>query len=226
MTDSVMLFAAGFGTRMGALTKDRPKPLVKVAGKPLIDHAMRFVRDFPDARVVVNAHYKSGQIIDFFDGTDVKVSVETPQILDTGGGLKAALPLLDADVIFTMNTDAVWDGPNPLRVLKSAWKDDMQALLLCVPKAQTIGHAGMGDIDISPNGRATWGIETIYSGVQIIRSDIVSNTPENVFSLKAIWQKLEANGKLKAVAYPGRWCDVGHPDGITLAEDMLRTTDV
>lgn len=226
MTDAVMLFAAGFGTRMGALTKDRPKPLVKVAGKPLIDHAMRFVRDFPDARVVVNAHYKSGQIIDFFDGTDVKVSVETPQILDTGGGLKAALPLLDADVIFTMNTDAVWDGPNPLRVLKSAWKDDMQALLLCVPKAQTIGHAGKGDIDISPNGRATWGIETIYSGVQIIRSDIVSNTPENVFSLKAIWQKLEANGKLKAVAYPGRWCDVGHPDGITLAEDMLRTTDV
>lgn len=226
MTDAVMLFAAGFGTRMGALTKDRPKPLVKVAGKPLIDHAMRFVRDFPDARVVVNAHYKSGQIIDFFDGTDVKVSVETPQILDTGGGLKAALPLLDADVIFTMNTDAVWDGPNPLRVLKSAWKDDMQALLLCVPKAQTIGHAGMGDIDISPNGRATWGIETIYSGVQIIRSDIVSNTPENVFSLKAIWQKLEANGKLKAVVYPGRWCDVGHPDGITLAEDMLRTTDV
>lgn len=107
MTDAVMLFAAGFGTRMGALTKDRPKPLVKVAGKPLIDHAMRFVRDFPDARVVVNAHYKSGQIIDFFDGTDVKVSVETPQILDTGGGLKAALPLLDADVIFTMNTDAV-----------------------------------------------------------------------------------------------------------------------
>lgn len=226
MTDAVMLFAAGFGTRMGALTKDRPKPLVKVAGKPLIDHAMRFVRDFPDARVVVNAHYKSGQIIDFFDGTDVKVSVETPQILDTGGGLKAALPLLDADVIFTMNTDAVWDGPNPLRVLKSAWKDDMQALLLCVPKAQTIGHAGKGDIDISPNGRATWGIETIYSGVQIIRSDIVSNTPENVFSLKAIWQKLEANGKLKAVVYPGRWCDVGHPDGITLAEDMLRTTDV
>lgn len=226
MTDAVMLFAAGFGTRMGALTKDRPKPLVKVAGKPLIDHAMRFVRDFPDARVVVNAHYKSGQIIDFFDGTDVKVSVETPQILDTGGGLKAALPLLDADVIFTMNTDAVWDGPNPLRVLKSAWKDDMQALLLCVPKAQTIGHAGKGDIDISPNGRATWGIETIYSGVQIIRSDIVSNTPETVFSLKAIWQKLEANGKLKAVAYPGRWCDVGHPDGITLAEDMLRTTDV
>lgn len=226
MTDAVMLFAAGFGTRMGALTKDRPKPLVKVAGKPLIDHAMRFVRDFPDARVVVNAHYKSGQIIDFFDGTDVKVSVETPQILDTGGGLKAALPLLDADVIFTMNTDAVWDGPNPLRVLKSAWKDDMQALLLCVPKAQTIGHAGMGDIDISPNGRATWGIETIYSGVQIIRSDIVSNTPETVFSLKAIWQKLEANGKLKAVVYPGRWCDVGHPDGITLAEDMLRTTDV
>lgn len=226
MTDAIMLFAAGFGTRMGALTKDRPKPLIQVAGKPLIEHAMAFVRDIAPLRVVANAHYKSEQIVEHFAGTDVQVSVEMPDILDTGGGLKAALPLLNADVLFTMNTDAVWDGPNPLKVLKSAWSSDTQALLLCVPKTQTIGHSGTGDIDILPDGRAVWGTETVYSGVQIIRADLVSNWPETAFSLKAVWQDLTASGQLRAVTYPGRWCDVGHPDGITLAEDMLGSADV
>ena len=226
MTNAVMLFAAGFGTRMGPLTKDRPKPLIPVAGKPLIEHAMTFVRDSAPARIVANAHYKADQIIDHFTGTDVRVTVETPDILDTGGGLKAALPLLDAEFVFTMNTDAVWDGPNPLKVLENAWTDDMQALLLCVPKTRTIGHAGKGDIDILPDGSARWGTDTVYSGVQIIRTDLVSNTADSVFSLKAVWQMLEAQGALKAVAYPGRWCDVGHPEGIALAERMLGDADV
>lgn len=226
MTDAVMLFAAGFGTRMGALTQDRPKPLIPVAGKPLIEHAMCFVRDIAPARIVANAHYKADQIVSHFAGTDVKVIVESPDILDTGGGLKAALPLLDAEVVFTMNTDAVWDGPNPLTLLKAAWTNDMQALLLCVPQARTIGHTGKGDIDIVDGGRAVWGTETIYTGVQIIRSDIVSDTPENVFSLKSVWENLETKGQLNAVSYPGRWCDVGRPEGVTLAEAMLRDADV
>lgn len=226
MTNAVMLFAAGFGTRMGALTQDRPKPLILVAGKPLIDHAMAFVREFDPSRIVANAHYKAEQIVDHFAGTNVRVTVETPKILDTGGGLKAALPLLDADVVFTMNTDAVWDGPNPLQVLKTAWRDNMQALLLCVPKTHTIGHVGKGDFDILPDGSARWGTETVYSGVQIIRADLVSNTPETVFSLKSIWQKLESEDALNAVSYPGRWCDVGHPEGIALAEQMLGGADV
>lgn len=226
MTDAVMLFAAGFGTRMGALTQDRPKPLIPVAGKPLIEHAMSFVRNFAPARVVANAHYRADQIVDHFAGTNVTVIVESPDILDTGGGLKAALPLLEAGVVFTMNTDAVWDGPNPLTILKAAWTDDMQALLLCVPQARTIGHAGKGDINIQDGGRAVWGTETIYTGVQIIRSDIVSNRAESVFSLKSVWDDLEAKGQLNAVVYPGRWCDVGRPEGIALAEAMLRDADV
>lgn len=227
MPDAVMLFAAGFGTRMGTLTKDKPKPLIRVAGKPLIDHAMDFVKAISPACVVANAHYKADQIVDHFAGTDVQVSVESPDILDTGGGLKAALPLLKADVVFTMNTDAVWDGPNPLDVLKAAWRGDMDALLLCVPMSQTVGRSsGKGDFDITSDGLAHWGTDTVYSGVQIIRAEIVSKSPENVFSLRAIWEELEAKGRLHAVTYPGRWCDVGHPDGITLAEDMLRSADV
>ena len=226
MTNAVMLFAAGFGTRMGALTRNQPKPLVPVAGRPLIDHAMEFVRDLPADRIVVNAHYKANQIVNHFAGTDVQVSVEAPDILDTGGGLKAALPMLDNDVLFTMNTDAVWDGPNPLQVLKAAWKEHMKALLLCVPKSQTVGHMGKGDIDIHPAGRAHWGTDTVYSGVQIIRSEFVSNSPETVFSLKKIWEGLEAKDQLHALPYPGRWCDVGRQEGIALAEDMLRSRGV
>lgn len=226
MNEPVMLFAAGFGTRMGDLTKDRPKPLVKVAGKPLIEHAMTIVRDFAPKQIVVNAHYKADQIVTYFAGTDIRVLVEAPDILDTGGGLKAAAPVLGGTIVFTMNTDAVWAGPNPLAVLKSAWTDEMQALLLCVPKDQTVGHTGPGDIDIDAQGNAVWGTDTVFSGVQMIRTDIVSNMAEDVFSLKSVWTTLEAQGRLHAVSYPGRWCDVGHPQGITLAEAMLRQEDV
>lgn len=221
MPGSVMLFAAGFGTRMGDLTKDRPKPLVDVAGKPLIEHAMDLVRAVHPDRIVANAHYKAHQIVDHFAGTEVLVNVELPDILDTGGGLKAALPMLESDVVFTMNTDAVWDGPNPLSLLQSVWTDDMQALLLCVPKSQVIGHTGSGDLDVSKEGYGSWGTETVYSGVQLIRTNCVSDTPENVFSLKSVWEKLESQGALRAITYPGRWCDVGHPGGIALAEKML-----
>lgn len=226
MPDAVMLFAAGFGTRMRALTQDRPKPLVHVADRPLIDHALDFVRDHGAETVVCNAHYKADQIVAHFAGTDVHVAVETPEILDTGGGLKAALPLLHAETVFTMNTDAVWKGPNPLRLLADAWDDRMQALLLCIPKAHVVGDVGPGDIDIDEHGLGTWGAGTIYSGVQIIRTHLVSETPQTVFSLRAVWDTLVAQNALHVVTYPGLWCDVGHPAGIASAEAMLAGRDV
>lgn len=226
MPDAVMLFAAGFGTRMRPLTLDRPKPLIEVAGQTLLDHAMAIVRDFGPRAIVVNAHYHADQIVRHFAGTEVHVQVETPDILDTGGGLKAALPLLGSDTVFTMNTDAVWSGPNPMTLLQEAWRDDMSALLLCIPKAQAVGHAGKGDIDVAADGTARWGTETIYSGVQVIRTECVSDIAENIFSLKTVWERLEQQGRLCAIVYPGRWCDVGRPDGIAAAEKMLAGDDV
>ena len=226
MTRPVMLFAAGFGTRMGALTQDRPKPLIEVAGLPLIDHAMALVTEAAPERVVVNAHYKAEQIVDHFADTEVQVLVEAPAILDTGGGLKAALPSLQSETVITMNTDAVWKGPNPLSLLEAAWTNDMQALLLCVPTSHAIGHTGPGDFDLDENGRASWGRETVYSGVQILRTGLVSDTPESVFSLKAIWEQLAAKDMLHGIRYPGTWCDVGHSDGIVLAERLLGDRDV
>ena len=224
--DALMLFAAGFGTRMGALTQDRPKPLIEVAGRALLDHALDIAAGAGVPRIVVNAHYKAEQIATHLAGRGVAVSHEAPDILDTGGGLRAALPLLAASPVFTMNTDAVWRGPNPLTLLAEAWSDDMDALLLCLPPAQAIGHIGKGDFVLDASGRAERGQGLVYTGAQIIRTEALKDMPEGAFSLNVFWDRLLKKGRLYGTTYPGKWCDVGHPGGITLAEDMLETNDV
>lgn len=222
-----MLFAAGFGTRMGALTASRPKPLIEVAGKPLIDHALDLVTAHGVARIVVNTHYLPEQIEAHLAGRNIRLSHEQPEILETGGGLRQALPLLGDGPVFTMNTDAVWSGPAPLTQLAEAWSpDDMDALLLCIPPENAIGHSGTGDFIIDATGRATRGPGAIYSGLQILKTEAVADIPDRAFSLNILWDRMLEAGRLHAVTYPGMWCDVGTPDGIALAETMLRNADV
>ncbi len=220
--DAVMLFAAGFGTRMGALTKTRPKPLIEVAGKPLIDHALDLTRDLEPVRVVANVHYLSDQLETYLAPRDVLISREVPEILETGGGLRAALPLLGANTVFTMNTDAIWAGPNPLIALRDHWDPtEMDGLLMCVPIAQTVGHAGQGDFTLDQSGRVTRGPGLVYGGVQILKTDGLHDIPDTAFSLNLLWDRMQASGRLFALQYPGRWCDVGRPEGIALAEGLL-----
>ncbi len=219
---SVMLFAAGFGTRMGALTADRPKPMIEVAGKPLIDHALALVRAHGAERIVANIHYRPEALIRHLGDSDVILSHETPDILETGGGLRAALPLLGAGPVFTMNTDAVWRGPNPLDHLAALWDPDrMDALLLCIPRDHAIGHSGTGDFTIHAQGRAQRGPGLIYSGLQILKTDGLHDITETAFSLNRLWDRMLAKDRLFAASYPGQWCDVGHPEGIAQAEEML-----
>jgi len=225
--DPVMIFAAGFGTRMGALTADRPKPLIEVAGRPLIDHAIGQARAYGAGRIVVNLHYKAELLRRHLAGSGILLSEEQPEILDTGGGLRAALPLLGPNPVFTMNSDALWAGPNPLKYLAEHWAPDaMEALLLCVPPDRALGHAGPGDFEIGENGRARRGAGTIYSGLQILHTDGLAEIDGAVFSLNRLWNRVAARGGLFAVNYPGKWCDVGRPEGIELAEDMLQSDDV
>jgi MurNAc alpha-1-phosphate uridylyltransferase len=220
MPDAVMLFAAGFGTRMGVLTAHRPKPLIEVAGQPLLDHALALTEGI--ARRVVNAHYLSDQIAAHLAGSDVHLSIEAPDVLDTGGGLRHALPLLGPDPVFTLNTDAVWRGPSPLDLLKQAWQPDrMEALLLCVPLAQAVGRKGEGDFDLQADGQLRRRGGFVYTGAQILRTEALHTIPERVFSLNRLWNAMAARGRLYGLAYPGHWCDVGHPEGIALAEEML-----
>ena len=225
--DSVMLFAAGFGTRMGPLTRDMPKPMIPVAGKPLIDHALDLVERVSPARTVVNLHYKPEALERHLADRDVLLSRETPDILDTGGGLKAAAPHLGNGPVYTLNSDAVWSGPNPLAILRDAWTPDrMQALVLCVDRADAHAHPGKGDFVTAGDGRAERGPGMIYTGAQIIQMDTVTAIPDTVFSLNTVWDHLIARGTLCAIRYPGSWCDVGTPDGIKTAEALLEASGV
>lgn len=219
----VMLFAAGFGTRMGELTKSRPKPLVPVAGKPLMDHALDLVAQAGGARTVVNTHYLGQQIAEYLAGRDIAISHE-PDILETGGGLLNALPLLDSDAVMTLNTDAVWSGPNPLTMLQAAWDPTrMDSLLLCLPKENALGHKGAGDFVSDNGGPAQRGPGLVYSGVQIIKTAGLHDIHEKAFSLNVLWSRMIDQKRLFILPYDGHWCDVGHPAGITLAEEMLNT---
>ena len=224
---SVMLFAAGFGTRMGALTADRPKPLIAVAGRALIDHALVLVDDFGAETVVANLHYRPDMLRAHLSGRDIGFSEESPDILETGGGLRAALPMLGQGPVMTMNTDAVWNGPNPLSLLAEAWDPDrMDALLICVPRDRAVGHAGQGDFVLDDRGRLTRGPGAVYGGVQIIKTEGLMDIGEEVFSLNLLWDRMLRDGRLYGLCYPGHWCDVGHPAGIALAEKMIGCGDV
>ncbi len=220
--DAVMLFAAGFGTRMGALTKDRPKPLIEVAGRPLIDHTLALIEAAQPERVVANLHYRADQLQAHLEPKGVILSREAPEILETGGGLRAALPLLGTGPVFTMNTDAIWAGPNPLTLLRNAWDpDQMDALLMCIPIDQTIGHTGDGDFTADAKGRITRGPGLVYGGAQILKTDSLDAFSEQAFSLNLLWNKMRDQDRLFALEYSGRWCDVGRPEGIALAEGLL-----
>jgi MurNAc alpha-1-phosphate uridylyltransferase len=224
---AIMLFAAGFGKRMGDLTTDRPKPLVEVSGKALIDHALSWVDECALSKIVVNVHYKAEMVKAHLKNRSIAISDETDEILETGGGLKAALPLLGTNPVFAMNSDAIWKGPNPIRVLSEAWNPEkMDALLLCVPPERAIGHAGNGDFVLNSESLLTRGEGQIYSGIQIIKTDLVERMPDKAFSLNTVWDELVRRNTLFGAIYPGYWCDVGTPVGVKLAESLLEQTDV
>lgn len=217
----ILIFAAGFGTRMAPLTVSMPKPLVPVTGQPLIDHAASLARQ-AGLTLHVNAHYRAPQLQAHL-GDDVTCHVEQPNVLDTGGGLKNALPAMAGEAVFTLNSDAIWAGSNPLDMLAKAWTPGMDALLLLVPIAHTVGYTRDGDFACDAAGRITRQKGgQVYTGAQIIRREVVENHPGKVFSLGAVWDALITKGRAFGLTYPGRWADVGTPAAIPLAEAMLR----
>lgn len=221
----LMLFAAGLGTRMGALTATRPKPLIDVAGKPLIDHALSLCDAAGITRIVANTHYLPDQIEAHLAPRRIPISREVPRILETGGGLKRALPLLDGNPVLTLNTDAVWTGENPLTELLNAWDGArMDGLLLLLPPERATGHTGTGDFLMDDAGRlsrAKGAAGPVYLGAQILRTDGLAAIEEEAFSLNRLWDQMIATGRLYGLVHKGGWCDVGRPEGISLAEALL-----
>ncbi|WP_101341401.1 nucleotidyltransferase family protein [Cereibacter azotoformans] len=215
--DAVMIFAAGFGTRMGALTATRPKPMIEVAGRPLIDHSLALAEAAGVPRIVANTHYLPATLQAHLAGR-AHISHEE-EILETGGGLRHALPLLGRGPVFTLNSDAVWTGENPLDRLAQGWSEGMEALLLLAPSG-----AARGDFTMDAGGRIARSQGApgyTYLGAQILRTERLAAVNARTFSLNLIWDQMIEAGTAFGLVHRGGWCDVGRPEGIAEAEAML-----
>jgi MurNAc alpha-1-phosphate uridylyltransferase len=225
-----MVLAAGLGTRMRPLTDNLPKPLIKVSGKPLIDWTLDRFADAGVARAVVNVHYRADQMEAHLAGRtrpEIIISDERALLLETGGGLKKARPLLGEDPVFCANTDAILvdDGAEPCAALAREWRDEaMDALLLLVPIEKTSGYEGPGDFDLD-DARPVWrrgsGAAFVFTGLQIIRPRLLDGAPEGPFSTRLLWEKAQAFGRMRAIAHDAPWMHVGDPEGLALAETFF-----
>lgn len=231
---TAMVMAAGLGKRMRPLTATRPKPLVPVAGKALIDHVFDRLRSAGVGRAVVNVHYMADALEAHLRARvkdiDVVVSDERRQLLETGGGLMHARAALGDDPILCVNSDNLWvDGPtDAIRMLASAWDDArMDALLLLVPLARANSHRGKGDFHLDPFGRIVGRrvpgklAPFVYTGVQILHPRILVDAPSGPFSTNLFWERAIAAGRAWGLSHGGLWFDVGTPAAIGEAEAIL-----
>jgi MurNAc alpha-1-phosphate uridylyltransferase len=231
-SDTAMVLAAGLGKRMRPLTASQPKPLVRVAGRALIDHALDRLRDAGVARAVVNVHYLADALeahVTARTAPKVKISDERAQLLETGGGMAKALPLLP-DPFFSLNSDNIWlDGPkNAFADLSAAWDPDrMDALLLLVPHARAANFDGPGDFHMDALGRLTRRkagriAPFIYSGIQLASHRLLREAPQGAFSTNILWNRAIAEGRLYGLSFRGQWFEVGTPAAIPPTEEALR----
>lgn len=224
MPDSIMIFTAGKGTRMAPLTDTIPKPMIKVLGKPLAEYAFGFAQE-EGLKVVMNLHHLPESIRAYFGPRGVEFVDEGNLLLETGGGLRKANETLERDVVFTINSDAIWRGPNPLALLREKWDPTkMDALLLLLPPLSVHGRSETsgGDFSYDPDGRLVRGGPFLYSGAQIIKTGRLDEIHKNIFSLNLYWDLLMKSRKVFGITYPGEWCDVGRPASIPIAEAILK----
>ena len=227
-----MVLAAGYGQRMRPLTLTRPKPLVEVAGKALIDYGFDRLRSAGVEQAVVNVHYLPEQIEAWAkkqSSPRITISDERGVILDTGGGVAKALPLLGDEPFFVINSDSFWvdDGTPALDRLRAAWDDrSMDCLLLLSPLERTVGYDGKGDFTQAPDGRlarraASEGTPLAYIGGYLVSPRLFEGAPQGAFSMNMLWDRAIAEGRLHGIEHTGRWLHVGTPEAIGLAEAAL-----
>ncbi|MCA3555956.1 nucleotidyltransferase family protein [Aestuariivirga sp.] len=227
-----MVLAAGHGLRLRPLTLARPKPLVEVAGKALIDHGFDRLRAAGVETAVVNVHYLAAQIEAWArrqSAPRIVISDERAELLDTGGGVAKALPLLGNGPFFVINSDSFWldEGAPALDRLRAAWDDRaMDCLLLLSPLDRTVGYDGKGDFTRAEDGRlsrraTSQGTPLAYIGGYLASPRIFAAAPRGAFSMNLLWDRAIAAGRLFGVEHAGRWLHVGTPGAIALAEAAL-----
>jgi N-acetyl-alpha-D-muramate 1-phosphate uridylyltransferase len=232
---TAMVLAAGLGERMRPLTDKLPKPLVAVAGKPLIDHVLDRLAATGVERAVVNVHYLADLIEQHLKGRTrpaIVISDERARLLDTGGGVVKALPLLGAEPFFHVNSDTIWiDGvkPNLDRLAEAFDPAAMDAMLLMAPIATSIGYAGRGDFTMAPDGRLLRRPERdvapfVYAGAALLRPELFEGAPSGAFSLTRLFDRAIESGRLYGLRLEGVWMHVGTPDAIAQAESAIEAS--
>ena len=235
LPDTAMVLAAGRGVRMRPLTDSRPKPLVEVAGRTLIDRVLDHLAAAGIARAVVNLHHMADMLETHLAdrartaGPTIEISDERDTLLDTGGGVKRALPLLGDGPFYVINSDALWQDSShkALERLAGRWDDAaMDALLLLVPTVEAVAYDGPGDFDMDPDGRLTRRDERtvsayLFGGVQILHPRLFEPARDTVFSNNRLWDAAQDAGRLFGLVHEGLWARVGTPDAIRAAERML-----
>ena len=230
--DKAMVLAAGLGVRMRPLTDRMPKPLVSVAGRPLLDHVLDKLGDAGVSEAVVNVHYLPDQIIEHVRSRKqprVIISDERDQVLGTGGGVVKALPLLGNAPFFHVNADTLWiDGvrPNLMRLAEAFDPARMDILLLMAPTAGSIGYEGRGDYAMLPDGalrkrKERQVVPFVYAGAAIISPSIFAGAPSSEFSLTKMFDVANEQERLFGLRLDGTWMHVGTPEAVSAAEEAF-----
>jgi N-acetyl-alpha-D-muramate 1-phosphate uridylyltransferase len=227
-----MVLAAGLGLRMRPLTDQMPKPLVSVAGRPLLDHVLDKLGSAGVSEAIVNVHYLPDQIIDHVAARTaprVIISDERDEVLGTGGGLVKALPLLGHEPFFHVNADTLWiDGvrPNLARMADTFDPTRMDILLLMAPTASSIGYSGLGDYAMLPDGalrkrKEHQVVPFVYAGAAIMSPSIFADAPSGEFSLTRMFDRANEQERLFGLRLDGMWMHVGTPDAVHAAEEAF-----
>ncbi len=233
---AAMVLAAGLGLRMRPLTLERPKPLIPILGKPMLDHALDRLAEAGVESAVVNTHYKGEMIAAHLKSRARPAITLSPEerLLETGGGVRKALPLLGTDPVFVVNADILWlDGPSPaLRRLAHHWDPEtMDALLLVMATTKAVGYEGRGDYHMDPLGRLARRAETeiapfVFAGVQIVKPALFRDLPDGPVSTNRLWDRAQEAGRLHGLAHDGLWFHLGTPEALRESEALLARSDM
>jgi MurNAc alpha-1-phosphate uridylyltransferase len=227
---SGMVLAAGLGTRLRPVTETIPKPLVEINGRTLLDHAIDHLALAGVERVVVNVHYKAAMVAAQLARRDhprMEISQE-PELLDTGGGVKLALPLL-ADAFFVVNGDVFWlDGKDHalLRLAGAFDPDHIDAILLLQRTVTAVGYEGCGDYFLDASGKPHRRGEReiapyLFAGIQLLHRRLFDGMPDHIFSLVRLFDRAERAGRLHAIVHDGEWYHVGTPEGLAATRERV-----
>lgn len=229
--ESAMVLAAGYGKRMRNLTSDRPKPLVDFMGRPLIDHVLDRLKDIGVSRAVVNVHHFADLLQGHLNGRTspkILISDERSEILETGGGIKKALPLLGTSPFLLVNCDSLWiEKEKNLGKLAAAFDPaKMEGLLMLAPLDNTLGYDGRGDYFLEPDGRikrrsAEEAAPFVYMGAAILKPEFFDASPEGAFPLGSLFDRAEEKSRLYGLPLAGTFLHVGTPEAVSAAEQAI-----